>query len=458
MDNPRAEKVAVVTEVREHFERSNAAILTEYRGLTVKDLAGLRRTLREIGSDYKIYKNTLVRFAANDLGLGELENLLVGPTAIAFVDGDAAAVAKALRDYARTNPKLTVKGGVLGTKVMSLADATALADLPPREVVLARLAGAFAAPMQSFAGLLQALPRSFAYGLKALIEKRGGPDSAPAESAEGADSPATAAEAPSAAPEPGAASAQPAAEAPSAAPEPETAEVAAATVEDSVVDALGGAAEPAAGRDGSEMADVAPSAVEAAAEDALTADTVAETPTAEPPTAEPLEPSAAAAEPDAEAPSAAPEPETAEVSATAVEESVVDALAGAAEPAADSDDSQMAEVAPSGVEAAAEDALTADTQPEPAAVSEPAESAVSDPTEALEPPELEDAAEAALTPALSDEPAEVEPLAAHGIPADVEPKILSVEPEPDAPADSDESHQTPPAEATAPDRDHPPAS
>ncbi len=174
MDNPRAEKVAVVTEVREHFERSNAAILTEYRGLTVKDLAGLRRTLREAGSEYKIYKNTLVRFAAQDLGLGELESLLVGPTAIAFVDGDAAAVAKALRDYAKTNPKLTVKGGVLGNKVMSVADATALADLPPREVVLARFAGALASPMQTFAGLLQALPRSFAYGLKALIEKRGG--------------------------------------------------------------------------------------------------------------------------------------------------------------------------------------------------------------------------------------------------------------------------------------------
>ena len=83
-------------------------------------------------------------------------------------------MAKALRDYAKTNPKLTVKGGVLGHKIMSVADATALADLPPRDVVLARLAGALAAPMQQFAGLLQAMPRSFAYGLKALIEKRGG--------------------------------------------------------------------------------------------------------------------------------------------------------------------------------------------------------------------------------------------------------------------------------------------
>src|ERR1700733_6797580 len=119
MDNPRPEKVAVVDEVREHFERSDAAILTEYRGLKVKDMATLRRSLRAAGGDYKVYKNTLVRFAARDLGLAELEPMLVGPTAIAFVDGDAVGVAKALRDYARTNPILVVKGGVLGSKVMS---------------------------------------------------------------------------------------------------------------------------------------------------------------------------------------------------------------------------------------------------------------------------------------------------------------------------------------------------
>jgi large subunit ribosomal protein L10 len=174
MDNPRPEKVAVVNEVRERFDQASAAILTEYRGLTVKDLATLRRSLRDAGGEYRIYKNTLVRFAARDLGLGGLDALLTGPTAIAFVDGDAVGVAKALREYARTNPNLVVKGGVLGTTIMSADDTTALADLPPREVVLARLAGALAAPMQQFAGLLQALPRNFAYGLKALIEQ-GGP-------------------------------------------------------------------------------------------------------------------------------------------------------------------------------------------------------------------------------------------------------------------------------------------
>ncbi len=190
MDDPRPEKVAVVDEVKERLGNASAAILTEYRGLKVGDLSTLRRSLRDSGGDYKIYKNTLVRFAVRDLGIEGLEDLLVGPTAIAFVDGDAVGVAKALRDYARTNPNLVVKGGVLGDSVLSAADAAALADIPPREALLARLAGLFAAPMQQFAGLLEALPRNFAYGIKALIDQQGG---APAATAapEPAESPTT---------------------------------------------------------------------------------------------------------------------------------------------------------------------------------------------------------------------------------------------------------------------------
>ena len=191
MDNPRPEKVAVVDEVRERLAQSQAAVLTEYRGLNVADISALRRSLREAGGDYKIYKNTLVRFAARDLGL-EIEDLLTGPTAIAFVDGDPVSVAKALRDFARINQNLVVKGGVLGDKLLSADETRALADVAPREELLARLAGAMAAPMQQFAGLLQALPRNFAYGLAALIEQGGAPGapaSAPAESAS-ADEPA----------------------------------------------------------------------------------------------------------------------------------------------------------------------------------------------------------------------------------------------------------------------------
>ncbi len=114
MDNPRAEKVAVVEEVRQRFDDASAAILTEYRGLKVKDLAGLRRSVRASGGDYKIYKNTLVRLAAQGSGLADLQQLLVGPTGIVFVDGDAASVARVLRDFSRTNPLLVIKGGVLG--------------------------------------------------------------------------------------------------------------------------------------------------------------------------------------------------------------------------------------------------------------------------------------------------------------------------------------------------------
>lgn len=203
MENPRPEKVAVVDEVRERFAASSAALLTEYRGLDVGALAELRRALRDAGSDYKVYKNTLVRFAARDAGL-ELDALLVGPTAIAFVKdgsdggnaGDAVLVAKALRDFAKANPALVVKGGVMGDKALSADDARALADVEPREVLLAKLAGAFQAPMQQFAGLLEALPRNFAYGLKALIDQGGASgadssdDSTPADAA--ADAPADA--------------------------------------------------------------------------------------------------------------------------------------------------------------------------------------------------------------------------------------------------------------------------
>lgn len=191
MDNPRPEKVAVVDEVREHFGSSDAVILTEYRGLKVKDMAGLRRTLRTSGAEYKIYKNTLVNLAAVEQGLEELGSLLNGPTAIAFVKGDAAAVAKTLRDYSRTNPLLIIKGGVLGDKIIDAKETTALAELPSREVLLAQIAGAMAAPMQQMAGLLQALPRNLAYGLAALRDKLESDQpagSAPAEPAAPADS------------------------------------------------------------------------------------------------------------------------------------------------------------------------------------------------------------------------------------------------------------------------------
>ena len=187
MENPRPEKVAVVDEVRRRFSESDAVLLTEYRGIKVSELAQLRAALRQAGGEYTVYKNTLVRFATRELGL-DLDDHLTGPTAIAFVPtgggGDPVSVAKALREFAKGNPNLVIKGGVLGEKLLSAGDADALADVAPREELLARLAGLMAAPMQQFAGLLQAVPRSFAYGLAALIEQKGGAPEAPAPAAE----------------------------------------------------------------------------------------------------------------------------------------------------------------------------------------------------------------------------------------------------------------------------------
>jgi large subunit ribosomal protein L10 len=168
----------VVDEVREKLAGADAALLTEYRGLTVKQLAELRRALRPAGGEYKVYKNTLVRFAAREVVEDGLDSMLTGPTAIAFVQGDPAAVAKALREYARGHQALVLKGGLLGDKIVTAKDVEALADLPSRDVLLAQLAGAFQAPLVKLAGLLQALPRNFAYGLKALIDQRGGPEAA----------------------------------------------------------------------------------------------------------------------------------------------------------------------------------------------------------------------------------------------------------------------------------------
>lgn len=196
LENPRPEKVAVVDEVRTRLSSANAALLTEYRGLRVDELARLRQAIREAGGEYKIFKNTLVRLAVADLGLSALDDLLTGPTALAFVDGDAVAVAKALREFSRTSPNLVVKGGLLGTKVLSAADAGALADVAPREELLARLAGAFSAPLSQLAGLLAALPRNFAYGLSALVEQRGGAPEPQAATAEAETPPAAEAETP----------------------------------------------------------------------------------------------------------------------------------------------------------------------------------------------------------------------------------------------------------------------
>lgn len=194
MGDPKPDKAAVVAEVREKLEASDGALLTEYRGMDVPALAALRKELRAAGGEYKIYKNTLVRIAAREHDL-DLDDLLTGPTAVAFVNakedgsaGDAAAVAKALKEFAKSNENLVLKGGVLDGAVLSADDIKALAELPSRDVLLSQIAGLLQAPLADFVGLLDAVPRDFSYALQALIDKGGAGEAGAAPSEASDDS------------------------------------------------------------------------------------------------------------------------------------------------------------------------------------------------------------------------------------------------------------------------------
>jgi large subunit ribosomal protein L10 len=168
-------KTAVIDDIKARLDSSDAAVLTEYRGLTVSDIAALRAALRPAATDYKIFKNTLARRAARDSGLEDLVESLEGPVAIAFVrrdGGDAVTAAKALRDFARTNPNLVLKGGILGQRLLSGREIESLAEIPPREQLLAQIAGLLEAPLANVASLLNAALSQAAYGVQALIDKR----------------------------------------------------------------------------------------------------------------------------------------------------------------------------------------------------------------------------------------------------------------------------------------------
>jgi large subunit ribosomal protein L10 len=141
-----ANKEATVAELTENFRSSNAVVLTEYRGLTVAQLKTLRQSISEHAS-YAVVKNTLTKIAANEAGISSFDDQLVGPSAIAFVHGDTVAVAKALRDFAKANPLLVVKSGYFDGAPLTAEEVGKLADLESREVLLAKLAGAFKASL-----------------------------------------------------------------------------------------------------------------------------------------------------------------------------------------------------------------------------------------------------------------------------------------------------------------------
>ena len=169
---PNAEKVAEVAELTGRFKDSSGAVLTEYRGLTVAQLAELRRSLGDHAT-FAVVKNTLTKIAVTEAGLtDQLSSLLTGPSAVAFVDGDVVEAAKGLRDFAKANPLLVIKGGVLDGKAITPAEITQLADLEPREVLLAKLAGAMKASLAGAAATFNALPVQLAQLVEALRVKR----------------------------------------------------------------------------------------------------------------------------------------------------------------------------------------------------------------------------------------------------------------------------------------------
>lgn len=184
------EKTTAVAEITERFQGSSAAVLTEYRGLTMAQLTQLRRSLGD-GATYAVVKNTLTKLAASEAGFAVPDELLTGPTAIAFISGDPVEAARGLRDFSRSNPLLVIKGGVLDGKALSPDEIRRLADVEPREVLLAKLAGAMQGSLSKAAGLFQAPLSQVARLAAALQEKRAEAGEAPAAEATTTDAPTT---------------------------------------------------------------------------------------------------------------------------------------------------------------------------------------------------------------------------------------------------------------------------
>ena len=214
---PNATKIERVAELKEQIESANALLLTEYRGLTVEEITELRRSLRDVDASLAVIKNTLMQRAANDAGIAELDDLLVGPSAIAFVNGDVVAVAKKLKDASKQFPALVIKGGYMDGAPLDAAGASSLADLESREVMLSKIAGMLKSEMSRAAATFIATQSKFLSLLEAYKEKL------PAEAATEAPAEEAATEAPAeeAAPADAEASDEPEAAEAEAAAEPE---------------------------------------------------------------------------------------------------------------------------------------------------------------------------------------------------------------------------------------------
>lgn len=169
---PRPEKVQAVADIKGWLEGAQAVYLTEYRGLSVKQLADLRRNLRKTGAHYRVVKMTLARLAVEELGLEILDEQLTGPTALTFADQDVVATAKVLKDFAKETDRLVLKGGLLGRVALAPEQISRLADIEPREVLLAKIAGAAKAPMAQAAGLFASFTRNAASMFSQLVDRK----------------------------------------------------------------------------------------------------------------------------------------------------------------------------------------------------------------------------------------------------------------------------------------------
>ena len=161
-----------VEEIKEKISKAQSVVLVDYRGLNVEQLTELRSRYRKAGVEYKVYKNTMMRFAFKDSGLEEFNEFLKGPSAIAFGYDDPVQVAKVTADFAKEHDKLEIKAGVVDGKIIDINGVKDLADLPPREVLIAQVLGGFNAPIQGFANVLQGTIRSLAIVLNAIQEKQ----------------------------------------------------------------------------------------------------------------------------------------------------------------------------------------------------------------------------------------------------------------------------------------------
>ena len=191
----QAEKATAVADIAEQFKSSTATVITEYRGLTVANMAELRRSLAG-SATYSVAKNTLIKRAASEAGVEGLDELFIGPTAIAFVSGEAVDAAKAIKKFAKDHKALVIKGGYMDGRALTVAEVERIADLESREVLLAKLAGAMKANLSKAAGLFNAPASQMARLAFALQEKKAA--EAPAEAAAPAEAPAAEADAPAA--------------------------------------------------------------------------------------------------------------------------------------------------------------------------------------------------------------------------------------------------------------------